>query len=294
MATQKPEQATPPAPATGVPADGNALRGYHFKRLMGKTLTLVLGGIFFLGAGLAAAIAAGPVAGLAALVVAALVVVLVVFAIADSKAEDAFFDVYARERGLSLTGKQTLPGATPLLRKGDDRYAERTLTGNLAEDCAGMLALYTYEEESTDSQGHRQTSYYRYTITLSEIPECAGSLPKLRVHRKSGLRALQGLEDSFRKDERVELESEALSEKFEIFAGQGVDANWLRQLFSPSFILWLTERAPQKFAFEVSGTLCCFANGHKENAAELDGMRAGGATVSRRLREEALETPVAT
>lgn len=281
-------------PEADPPPDGNALRGFHFRRLMGKTITLVLGGAFILAAAIAAGILAGAVLAPVAMVVAALLVSLVVFGIADSKAEDSFFDVYARSRGLALGDKQALPGVTPLLTKGDDRYAERTLTGKLADDCQGVLALYTYEEESTDSEGHRQTSYYRYTITLSEIPECAQPIPKLRVHRKSGFRALQGLEDTFRSDERVEVESEALASQYEIFAGKEVDLNWLRQFLSPSFIVWLTDRAPDKFAFEVSnGVLCCFVNGHKESAAELDAMRESGAAVSRRLREEAKESAVA-
>lgn len=274
-----------------VPDDANDLRGYHFMRLMGKTLTLALAAIFSLGAAIAAGIAAGPVFAPIALVAVLLIVLLVVYAIASSKAEQAFFEVYAQQRDMALGGKQRLMAATPLLAKGDDRYAERTLTGQLSDDCPGTLALFTYEEESTDSDGNRQTSYYRYTLTMSEIPECAPLIPKLRCHRKVGFRALQGLEDSFRKDERVELESEALAKRYEIFAGKEVDAVWLRRLFSPSFIVWLTEQAPDKFAFEtVAGTLVCFVNGHEDDAAGLDAMRTAGAAVTHRLREEVSQT----
>jgi hypothetical protein len=53
----------------------------------------------------------------------------------------------------------------------------------------------------------------------------------------------------------------------------------------------LTDSAPKKFAFElVDGTLCCYVNGHKKSAAELDGVRAASAAVATRLREEALES----
>src|SRR4051794_2413269 len=270
--------------------DANDLRGAHFKRLMRKPLTLILGGIFALVAGGAGAALVGPVIGLVALLVAIALVALIVFGIADSKAEEAFFEVYAQQNSLALEGKHSLPPATPLLQKGDDRYAERTLTGKLGEDCDGVLALYTYEEETTDSDGNRQTNYYRYTLTLTDVPEAVDRAPKLRVQRKFGFRALQGFEDAFRKDERVELESEALAKEYEIFAGKECDPNWLRQLFSPQFIVWMTESAPKKFAFEFnSGTLCCFVNGHKESSAELDVIRQAGTAVSRRLREEALE-----
>ena len=284
----------PPAETPGeVPDDADDLRGFHFKRLIRKPLTLILIGVFavLVGGGLAAVI--GPAIGGAAFVVALGVGVIVVFAIADSKAADAFFEVYAQQRGMSqVHGRGKLPPATPLLRKGDNRYTERTLLGPLAGGPEGTLALYTYEEETTDSNGDRQTNYYRYTVGLLEVPECAAHVPELYCQRKFGLRALEKFEDVFRRSkERVKLESEVLDEKYEIFSGAGQDAVWLRQLFAPTFIVWLTDSAPKKFAFElVNGTLCCYVNGHKEDAEELDGLAAATVTVAKRLRDESGET----
>ncbi|MGN6557249.1 MAG: hypothetical protein ACTHLH_04465, partial [Solirubrobacterales bacterium] len=179
-----------------------------------------------------------------------------------------------------------------LLRKGDDRYANRTLRGQIADGIEGTLALYTYEEETTDSDGDKQTNYYRYTLGLVEVPECVAHLPELYCQRKFGLRSLEKFEDVFRtKKERVKLESTALDEKYEIFASKEQDAVWLRRLFSPTFIVWLSEAAPDKFAFElVNGMLCCYVNGHKEDTAELDGIAAATATVAKRLRDESAET----
>jgi hypothetical protein len=221
-----------------------------------------------------------------------LISLLVVFAIADSKAEDAFFETYAAQSGLALLGKSPLPPATPLLRKGDARYAERALTGSLAEGVDGVLALYTYEDETTDSEGNRETNYYRYTLGLVEVPECAAQLPELFCQRKSGLRSLEKLEDAFRHaKQRVKLESEALDKRYEIFAGADQDQVWLRRFFSPTFIVWLGEEAPKKFAFElVGGTLCCYVSGHKKSGADLDTVRAATAAVARRLRDEARES----
>jgi hypothetical protein len=177
------------------------------------------------------------------------------------------------------------------LRKGDDRYAERTLSGPFSDGVEGILALYTYEEESTDSEGNRETNYYRYTVGMVNVPEWSALVPELFCQRKFGLRALEGFEDAFRKSkQRVRLESEALDEKYEIFSGREQDATWMRRLFSPTFIVWLTDSAPEKFAFElVDGTLCCYVSGHKENAQALDTMRAATAGVTSRLREESTE-----
>jgi hypothetical protein len=287
---------SPPADATGPPDDADDLRGFHFKRLMGKPLTWALLGIGAAAAAVAGAVLAGPAIGAAAAAAALLLGLLIVFAIADSRAEDAFFESYAGQRGLALSGRGPLPPATPLLRKGDDRYAERALTGPLGDGVDGVLALYTYEDETTDSEGNRETNYYRYTVGLIEVPECATHIPELFCQRKSGLRALEKLEDAFRRSkQRVKLESEALDKRYEIFAAKEQDQVWLRRLFSPTFIVWLGEEAPKKFAFElVGGTLCCYVNGHKKSASDLDTVRVAAASVARRLREEALETSAAS
>lgn len=293
MATPEPPQPTvEEAVATGVPDDANDLRGYHFKRLMGKTLTIALLGSLALIAFIACGIAVSPLVGLIGAAAVLVLGVLIVLVIADNKAASDFFEVYAEKRGLSLVhGRGRLPQATPLLRKGDDRYSERTLTGPIADGFDGTLALFTYEEETRDSDGNTQTNYYRYTVGLVEVPDCAGFVPELYCQRKFGLRALEKFEDVFRGNkERVALESEALLDKYEIFATREQDANWLRQLFSPTFIVWMTDAAPDKFAFElVDGTLCCYVNGHKENAAGLDAVAAATGAVAKRLRDEALE-----
>ncbi len=280
-----------PESPNGLPDDADDLRGFYFRLLLKKTVTRVLLGLAVVVAVVAGAIFAGPAIGAAAAAGALVLGIVVVFVLADSHSEDAFFQVYGEQRGMTVYGRSRLPQATPLLRKGDDRYAERTLEGPLGDSVDGMLALYIYEEESTDSKGNRQTNYYRYTVGFAEVPECAGFVPELYCQRKVGLRALEKFEDVFRRSkERLELESEALDERYEIFAGKAQDANRLRQLFSPTFIVWLTDSAPEKFAFElVEGALCCYVSGHKKKAAELDTFRAASAAVATRLREEALE-----
>ena len=278
-------------PAPGLPDDADDLRGFYFRLLLGKASTQAAIAAAAIVAALIGAAAAGPGVGALALLGGLLVALGVVFAIADSRSETAFFELYGEQRNMAVYGRSRLPEATPLLRKGDDRYAEHSLEGPLGDGVDGLLALYTYEEESTDADGDRQTSYHHYTVGVAELPECAGFVPELYCQRKVGLRALEGLEDVFRRSkERVKLESEALDERYEIFAGKAQDPNRLRQLFSPTFIVWLTEAPPEKFAFElVGGNLCCYVSGHKKTAVQLDILRACTAKVATRLREEALE-----
>jgi hypothetical protein len=280
------------AVATGVPDDADDMRGYHFSRLMRTPLTLILIATLTAAVFVACLIFIGAAIGAGGAIVALLVGILVVFAIADKRAADDFFEVYAANRGLTLIhGRGRLPQATPLLRKGDDRYTDRTLTGPIADGFDGTLALFTYEEETRDADGDTQTNYYRYTLGLVEVPDCVSFVPELYCQRKFGLRALEKFEDAFRGNkERVTLESEKLLGKYEIFATKEQDAVWLRRLFSPSFIVWLADSTPDKFAFElVGGTLCCYVNGHKEKTADLDALAAATGAVARRLREEAGE-----
>jgi hypothetical protein len=292
------QTSAPAKPASEqAPGKANDLRGFHFRRLLRKPVTWILTAAAVILAGAAGAALLGPAIGAAAAAAVLLLALLVVFAIADSKAEDAFFEAYAAHRGLTLSGKGPLPPATPLLRKGDARYAERALAGPLADGLDGVLALYTYEDETTDSEGNTETNYYRYTIGLVDVPECASRVPELFCQRKSGLRSLEKFEDAFRRSkQRVKLESEALDKRYEIFAGSEQDQVWLRRLFSPTFIVWLGEEAPKKFAFElVGGTLCCYVSGHKKSAAELDTIAAASAAVAKRLRDESQEqTPTST
>lgn len=281
---------TPPEVVSNAPTDANALRGHHFKRLLRKQLTWWLIGVPAVVIGIFLA-TTNILLGLIALLVIVAIGIGVVFALADSKAADDFFHVYAENHGLELGGKSKLPAATPLLRKGDDRYANRTLAGEIAPGCDGLLAMYTYEEQTTDSNGNRQTNYHRFTLGMSEVPECVEHVPELYCQKRSGLRSLEGLEDVFRRSKRrVTLESEALGDRYEIFVAKAQDDVWLRRLFSPSFIVWLTESAPDKFAFElVQGSLVAYVPKHKEDAADLDRVAAATGAVAKRLREKSRE-----
>ena len=79
-----------------------------------------------------------------------------------------------------------------------------------------------------------------------------------------------------------------MRDRYEIFVGKEQDAVWVRRLFSPSFIVWLTDTPPKKFAFElVGGKLCAFVPKHRDSVEGLDEIIAVGCAVARRLREEA-------
>lgn len=271
--------------------DANALRGAEFKQLLSDRKTQVLIGVPAL-IGAIVGFTSEPASGMIVPVVIVLIGLLVTFFVADRRAAKAFYSGYAKARGLTWSDSGNLDRVTPFLKKGDKRKVNQMFTGELAEGIEGTLALYTYTEESTDSDGNRDDTDYPFTLTLIPLPETMAHLAELRVQRKSGLRSLEKFEDAFRlKHERVTLESEAMLKRYEVFTRKDQDPIWVRRLFSPSFIVWLTETPPKNFAFELfEGHLCAYVPKHRTSAADLDQMIAAGTHLARALREEVEET----
>jgi len=289
-----PTPASPPpqAAAPAAPQDDDDLRGFYFRQLLASRKTQILGGVLAVGAGVGGAVAGGGAVGGGAAVAVLIGVLIVCLIMANSRAKTAFYQAYATSRNLSYNGSRgSLPGVCDLLRKGDARYTDRSLTGALPGGPNGTLAHYTYEEETTDSEGNRETSYYHYTVVYSELAQLAEFLSELVCHQRSGFRFLDSTEDKFRKRQRVELESEAFDKRFESFAGEHDDMNRVRQVYEPTFIVWLADQAPKHFEWDlVAGVLVCSVKGQLDSTAELDGMCAAAGVVAKRLFDEAGES----
>jgi len=280
----------PPAAPAPAPADADDTRGQHLNRLLKHPLTLSLGATLLIAAFIGGTVGAGVAVGGGAALAAALLVFLIVFVIASNAAKEDFFSHYASARGLSRVGKGSVPPSTPLLRKGNRRYAEQIMDGTLPGGLPGAVALYTYEVDTTDSDGDRDTDYYRFTVVLHDLPIAATKVSDVYCQRREGFRFMDSAEDVFRRMKRLELESEALDKRFEIFYGAEDDEVWMKRFFSPSFIVWLTEGTPKNFAFEFSaGSLCVNTRSHLHSTVELDAMCEAAGQVARRLAGEAAE-----
>jgi len=287
----EPETVHSPPPPAPVPDDADDTQGAHFRHLIAHPVTLVSGAIL-IGVALIVGASQGSI-GIGAIAAAAVIVVIliIVWALANSRAAEDFYVAYAGGRGLArIDGRSNLPPITPLLRKGDSRYADQRFNGVLPGGMDGSLCLYTYEETSRDSDGNRETTYVHYTIAMTQLPATAPFLSELYCQRRVGFRFMDSAEDVFRKRQRVEQESEGVDRRYEIFIGERDDLNHARQVLSPSFLVWLDAHSPEAYAFELcAGSLVCNVKGHKKTAAELDALCEASAAVARRLAEEADE-----
>jgi hypothetical protein len=264
--------------------------GKQLRHTLTSPVALVLLLLLAIGGGVAGGIAAGAAVAAAGAAVALLIWFLVVLVMAMGRARRAFYAAYAQQRGLQWQHHSSIPQATPLLRRGDTRRADESFSGTLPGGLNGELALYSYQERSAGGSGQEAKEIHHFTVVLIQLPGPEGRLPGLFVQRRSGFRFLDGAEDVFRSTERITLESEVLDQKCEIFADKGCDANWLRQLFSPTFVDFLAEGSPEGFAFEVEhGYLCVNVNRHRGDATELDELCNAAATVTKRIVDEATE-----
>jgi hypothetical protein len=281
------------APAQDLPAvSATATRGKRFGSLFKNIWVLGITWVLAIAALIAGATAGDSIAiGGGGAIVVLLLALLIVFLIASSQASNYFFTAYAKSRGLTrIGGKASLPPVSPLLRRGDRRYTDEIFNGLLPGGLSGSLAHYTFEETSTDSNGNRDTTYYHYTVAVSQLPETAPFVSELALQRRAGFRFLDGAEDIFRSRQRVETESELADKKFEIFTGKNDDMVKARRIFTPTFLVWLGEEAHKGMAFElVAGAYVANTKGHLKKADELDAFCKDAAVIARRLDEEANE-----
>jgi hypothetical protein len=268
------------------PASADSTRGEHFRALCrGRVATYVV--VLGIAAAMVWAAAAQDwrpaVGGPPALV---LLVLGVSFWLADRRAADDFWSAYARQRGLQYVADPSFSPMTPLLGAGDRRRFERGLGGAIG-GTPGMLALETYQvrRESRDSDGrsHESWTSYDFTVAVLDAPAATTFLRGVYLRRKRSL--LERVEDDWLPSgrRRVELESIAFGERYDLWVVDDQDDVALRRLFVPTLIEWLA-RHPFAPGMEIrAGTLTVYVDRHLETAAELDFFREAAAHLAEKV-----------
>ena len=155
----------------------------------------------------------------------------------------------ARQLGLefSLTDPfATLSEPFELLRKGDGRGVENMMWGTW-QDMELHEFDYWYFEESTDSQGHRSKTYYRFNCVMTPIEASCHRL--LIDHENRFTRLADAL--SFHD---IEFESEAFNKEFTV---RSPDQKFASDLVDQRMMAWLLEHASgHSFEVVVDRILC--------------------------------------
>jgi hypothetical protein len=274
--------------APRVPTNTNSTRHSHFRTLIGSSTAIVGGAIAATVAfSVGAASHSLPVMG-GGPVVVVVVVAVVAWLRAGSEAEDEFFRRYAAVHGLNHWPKWSLSEYTPLLGGGDRRRCEHWMEGN-----GRGLGWYTFEVRQEN--GDKADSWESHDFTLATV-----DIGEHGMSRFQGvyLRRRRGVFERFETGanwlaghdlEKVELESTAFVERYELWTSRDQDEVVLRQLFAPSFVVWLSDH-PLQPGFELrAGMLVVFIPQHCGEAGKLEFLQMAAAEISRRIWAELTE-----
>jgi hypothetical protein len=274
--------------AARVPANTDSTRWAHFNELLRSGGTVVAAAIlatiaFAIGASQhsVGVMVGGPIA-------VAIAVVIRSWFVADRRAETEFFKRFADAHGMSHAPKWQLFELTPLLGGGDRRRCEHWM-----ENKSVGLGWFTFEVRQENGDKPDTWEPHHFTVSMVDVGE-------LSTRRFQGiyLRRRRGIFDRLDTDanwlrkrglKKVEMESTAFCERYELWAEEDQDDIVLRQLFAPSFVVWLAEH-PLEPGFELrAGTLVVFLPGRCGEAGKLEWLLMAADEIARRIQLELTE-----
>lgn len=282
-----------PAASAGAVVDADSTRARHLREhLRGRAAaySITLGSVAALLAGAylhsVLLIAGGP------LVIAA-IAIAVAFVTANREAEADFFDAYADVHGFALTDRTELLPLTPLLGAGDRRHCEHYMEGRLSEPGISCgLGHYTFEIRKPDREsGVARHETHDFTICVVDLEQGISMFPGIFLTRRRGLFGFIDGEQwvSHVNRRKVELESAELCERYDLYVDEGQDELQLRELFAPSFVIWLAQH-PLAPCFEYrAGTLVVYVERKLDDAGHLDWILEAAAEIAARFAREVAE-----
>jgi hypothetical protein len=130
---------------------------------------------------------------------------------------------------------------------------------------------------------------FEYHAVFAKVPESQPFVPRLSCDRKG--RNVTDEHYGFEiRSSRLWTESIRLNDRFEVKCSPFQDDNWLRQLFSPTFVDWLADTSPLDFSFELAyGSLFCSIEADYPDEDQLTALWDGAATVAKRIHDESHE-----
>ena len=256
--------------------DGERLTRQHFRDLLRRPWYMAVLVIVPCAALVGFAAAQNAYLAIGAPVVLALLILILGRGWAAGKAEREVLAGFARRHGLEMrTNPVTTPSWTPLLRAGDERRTEVSLTGAV-DGMPVHIAHYTYTEirHTTDSKGNSRTERedHDFTVAITEVHEATGVLPALYLKPDAGLFDFGDGWLSTGDLARCETESVRFNERYKGWHRREQDPIALRRFLDPSTIDALANH-PMHLGVEMAGgSLLVYMNGHCADSGELQGL----------------------
>ncbi len=279
--------------AGSTPLNENATRGRHFKEIRSGRAWQLSTAICALVALVGGVIGAG-VAGLAAPVVVVLLALVIAFWLADRRAHGDFWTGLAASMGYTYQGEVKLPAYTPLLAAGDRRSCPEWMTGKLEDGRNCAVGNYTYEVRQENGDEPDTWTSYDFTLAMIDIAPPEVSFvrgvylrPRNRL-RFFGEATLPGV----RKD-RLETESSAFKDKYDLYVDPDDDKSRVLEIFSPSFIDALAKHEGGMCFDYRGGSLGVFVKDHSDDAGRLLSVMESAKWVCKRIDEEIAESRAA-
>lgn len=270
-----------------VPANTESTKGAHFQTLLSSSPSVVGGAIASVAVFTLGAATHHPALMLGAPVLVGIPVLIICWFVADDKAENEFFTRYAAAHQLAHYEKSSVNSFTPLLGGGDRRHCEHWMQSN---DGGNAIGWFTFEVRQDNGDKPDTWEPHHFTVAMVDLGEMGmRRFQGIYVRRKRGIFDRLDTDSNWLKKSRVrkvELESTAFDEKYELWIDQDQDDIVVRQLFAPSFIVWMTDH-PLSPGFELrAGTLVVFLPGRCGEAGKLDWLLMALRDISTRVQTE--------
>jgi hypothetical protein len=230
--------------------------------------------------------AAGPAA-------VALGVIGVAWFMADRAAAERFYRGFARNVGLGYASAFELLPLTPLLGAGQRQRAEHWMYGQLPGDLQGGVGHFVWERIERDKDGDPQVrERNRFTLCVADLEASMALFKGVFIRPRRGLVASHSDWLKDRPTRRLEVESAAFTERYELLIADDQDEVVLRRFLSPTLVSWLANH-PLTPGVEVkAGALVVFVPHAIEDAGNLtyliDATRHVASRVLREVEEDRL------
>ena len=188
---------------------------------------------------------------------------------------------FAATHGLEFQPEGELRELTPALITGS-RGSNRSLaTGALAATLEGTLCEHVFADK---------TSRHESTIVLTSVSESRAYAPALVCRDRGSLGGANPAQLPAERWQQVELESTSFNRRYHLLTLAGQDPGWIRELFSPELIAWLTDEAPGGLSFELNeGNLVVAMPGPPPDESAVENLVEAAADLRARIHAEALE-----